>query len=244
MPPLHNPGQSLGDQLTDLIYGKMVMWWVVAVLGIVFAVHEWLRWWLTSPPQPVVATGLAAVLVGLAAWRVVKIWPEARRVSLGLKGEKVVGQCLEQLRATGYQVFHDIPGDGYNVDHVLVGPGGVFAVETKTRMKPRGRESKVVFDGETVTVDGFSPDRDPVVQVQAAARQVKEIIRQTTGLDIHVRPVVLYPGWFTRSARGVDVWVLNETAFPKWVQAENRSLDDAAVRQIAAGIAMHVRNGG
>jgi len=243
MPPLRNPGQSLGEQLTDLTYGKMVMWWIVAVLGIVFAANEWLRWWLDSPPQPFVASAIAVVLVGLAVWRVARIWPEVRCVALGHRGEKVVGQCLEQLRAEGYQVFHDIPGDGYNVDHVLVGPGGVFAVETKTRTKPCGRESAVVFDGETVTVDGFAPDRDPIVQVQAAARQVREIIRRSTGLDVQVRPVVLYPGWFTRSARGVDVWVLNETAFPKWVHAEERSLDDAAVRQIAAGIAIHVRNG-
>jgi hypothetical protein len=25
---------------------------------------------------------------------------------------------------------------GFNVDHILIGPGGVFAIETKTRTKP------------------------------------------------------------------------------------------------------------
>lgn len=244
MSPLRNPGQSLGERLTDLIYGGLVMWWIVGLVGVFFAASEWVRWWLNSPPQPLVANAMAAVLVGIAVWRIARIWPEARCVALGHRGEKVVGQCLEQLRAEGYQVFHDILGDGFNVDHVLVGSGGVFAIETKTRMKPRGRESKVRFDGETVTVDGFTPDRDPIVQVRAAARQVKEVIRRSTGLDIQVRPVVLYPGWYTDSARGVDVWVLNETAFPKWIRTEKRSLDDVTVQQIAASMAMHVRNSG
>ena len=43
---------------------------------------------------------------------------------------------LEDLRAQGYAVFHDIPGDGFNVDHALIGPAGIFAIETKTRAKP------------------------------------------------------------------------------------------------------------
>jgi hypothetical protein len=72
----------------------------------------------------------------------------------------------------------------------------------------------------------------------------EEIIRRSTGMELQVRPVVLYPGWVTRSARGSEVWVLNETAFLKWVHAEKPSLGDATVRQVAASIAMYVRDGG
>ena len=241
--PLREPGQSLGDELVELLYGKAMMWVTIGVLGLALAGHEWLRWWLNSPPQPLAASALAVALVAIAVWKVAGLLPRARDVALGRLGEKVVGQSLEQLRVAGYQVFHDIVGDHCNVDHVIVGPGGVFVVETKTRMKPRGRDAVVVFDGEGVTVDGLTPDRDPIVQVQAAAHHVAEIIRSTTGQDARVHAVVLYPGWFTRSARGSPVWVLNETAFPKWVLAEKPVLGDAEVRRIAAGIAMHVRHG-
>ena len=41
----------------------------------------------------------------------------------------------------GFAVFHDVPGDkAFNVDHVVIGPQGVFAVETKGRGKPASRE--------------------------------------------------------------------------------------------------------
>src|SRR5689334_11974907 len=104
---------------------------------------------------------------------------------------------LEQLRAAGYRVFHDVKGgENFNIDHVLVGPGGVFAVETKTRSKPEGRDAKVVYDGECVRVDGMEPDRDPVEQARANADRVRDLLREMTGNWIRVRPVVVYPGWW------------------------------------------------
>jgi hypothetical protein len=127
------------------------------------------------------------------------------------------------------------------VDHVLVGPGGVFVIETKTRMMPKGRESEVVYNGKTVKVDGWSPERDPITQVLAASRYVANLIKDATGKEINIRPVVLFPGWFTRQPEGSDVWVLNETAFPKWVAGAHVVLDDAAVQQIAGAISMYVR---
>jgi hypothetical protein len=55
-----------------------------------------------------------------------------RTLRQGIEGEKAVGQFLERLREQRYQVFHDLVGDGFNVDHVLIGPAGVFTIETKT----------------------------------------------------------------------------------------------------------------
>jgi hypothetical protein len=52
---------------------------------------------------------------------------------LGARAETEVGHSLEQLRGEGWLVVHgysrDRPGD---IDHVLCGPGGVYAIETKS----------------------------------------------------------------------------------------------------------------
>jgi len=106
---------------------------------------------------------------------------------------------------------------------------------------PAGRESEVVYDGERITVDGFDPERDPVAQANAVARHVKDIIRQTTGRDMFVQPVILFPGWYTRQPSGSDIWVLNETAFPKWIHGADAKLDEGEVQLIASAIAVHVR---
>ena len=78
--------------------------------------------------------------------------------------------------------FHDVVGLGFNVDHVIVGPAGVFTVETKTWSKPAKGDAKVVFDGERVRINGFEPDRNPIVQAKAQARWLKEVLAESTGM--------------------------------------------------------------
>jgi hypothetical protein len=50
----------------------------------------------------------------------------------GAEGEEAVGAVLESLTADGWHVIHDVSFGRGNIDHVVVGPGGVFAVETKS----------------------------------------------------------------------------------------------------------------
>jgi len=66
---------------------------------------------------------------------------------LGFDGERFVGEELSRLIAFGYEIYHDVPFDGFNIDHVLVEPSGVYASETKTHCKPiderAGKEFRV-----------------------------------------------------------------------------------------------------
>ncbi|MBU1055794.1 MAG: NERD domain-containing protein [Proteobacteria bacterium] len=40
------------------------------------------------------------------------------------------------LFKVGYKVYHDFPAEKFNIDHIIIGPAGVYAVETKARQKP------------------------------------------------------------------------------------------------------------
>jgi Nuclease-related domain len=80
---------------------------------------------------------------------------------------------VSTLRELGYKVFHDVVGGDFNLDHVLIGPAGVFTVETKTHSKRIG-DARVTFEGETIRGGGFEPDRDPLVQPKGS--QVQELL--------------------------------------------------------------------
>jgi hypothetical protein len=54
----------------------------------------------------------------------------------GAVGEERVGAILEDLRVEGWSAVHDVATGRGNVDHIVVGPCGLFTVETKSR---RGR---------------------------------------------------------------------------------------------------------
>jgi hypothetical protein len=52
--------------------------------------------------------------------------------SRGAEGEEVVGRIIEGLAAEGWCVIHDISFGRGNIDHIVIGPGGIFTVETKS----------------------------------------------------------------------------------------------------------------
>lgn len=51
----------------------------------------------------------------------------------GAEGEEVVGKILESLVEDGWHVIHDVCFGHGNIDHIVVGPGGIFTIETKSR---------------------------------------------------------------------------------------------------------------
>ncbi len=241
-PPLRQAGQSLDEKINDTLTEEAVLWIMAGAFAVALAIAEWIREWFELPPAPWSLTIFAVIVAGIVAWRLVLITQELRQLALGRKGEIVVGQCLEELRAQGYAVLHDITGNDFNVDHILVGPAGVFAVETKTRTKPTDHDAQVVYDGQTITVDGFTPERDPVKQVKAEADFVRDLIESATGKRLDVRPVVLFPGWYTKFDGPKDIWVLNPKLLVGYLRNERRSLSDEDVRLISFALSTYVRS--
>jgi hypothetical protein len=76
---------------------------------------------------------LGALLVMIIASAAIE--PSAERWARGAAGERKVGATLEGL-GPDWHVLHDIYLGRGNIDHVVVGPGGTFTVETKSH---RGR---------------------------------------------------------------------------------------------------------
>src|SRR5262252_8132410 len=58
--------------------------------------------------------------------------PLVHRRDLGAGGEEYVGAILGSLDEH-WSVIHDATVGPGNIDHIVVGPGGVFAIETKAR---------------------------------------------------------------------------------------------------------------
>ena len=71
------------------------------------------------------------------------------------------------------------------VDHVVAGPAGVFAVETKY-----WRGNVTVEDGH-ILLDGQLPDRDPLAQARKEAQLVKSALA-SAGWNGAVTPVLAF----------------------------------------------------
>jgi hypothetical protein len=242
-PPLPQAGDSTRDRVFGLTM-DMFPWLLPPGLCLFWAGVEWSRRLFGSSPSPWLPTILSVALAALAVRKIRQVRRSMRNYALGARGERAVGQSLETLRARGYHVFHDIQDDRGNIDHILIGPAGVFAIETKTRSKRTTGRPTITYDGRKVLVDGLEPDRDPIAQALACARRLRQILKQQTGQDVTVKPVVLYPGWFveytTGQATDADVYVASDNYFlgsfaPGNAHAQ-RVLDDATINLLAAGM--------
>ena len=120
-------------------------------------------------------------------------------------GEILTARSLmDGLTRPGWFVFHGlkIPDSG-DIDHIVVSPKGVFAIETKT---PRGYS--IDCEKGFLRVDGRAlRTPDPIHQVKKNAQYLNGLIRQLTGARKWIHPIVCLPGFDFEpfETRGVEV---------------------------------------
>lgn len=217
--PLHYPGQSIEERIQDLLV-SLGQYIFTSLMILFLALYEWMRLFLNNPPNPYLISIVAILYITFSVFKVTRIWQEINRLKLARDGEKIVGQYLDQ-HAKDARLLHDITGDGFNIDHVIIAPQGIFVVDTKTYSKPASGEAKIVVAGDRVLVNGYEIDRNPLDQVRALSRWLRELLEQSTGKKFPVRPVVLFPGWFVEPRKPAqEVWVLNPKALPAFIAKE------------------------
>lgn len=168
---------------------------------------------VAETPVRMAITAVAIVgAIGFLTAKLLRLSKEFDQLRLGLDAELAVGQELDQLMRSGAAVFHDFPADKFNIDHIVISPGGVFAVETKGRAKPiknRGtKDATVEFDGRALKFPEWIETK-PLEQAERQARWLRNWLTSAVGSPMPVRSVLVLPGWFVeRKGRG-DVAVLS-----------------------------------
>jgi hypothetical protein len=101
----------------------------------------------------------------------------------GAEGERRTARLLAPLERRGYQIFHDlaVPGSAANVDHLVVGPTGVYVIDSK---RYRGH---LHYAAGHLWHGGRTLDRTLATLVWEAT-QVAETLG--FGPDLHVYPVL------------------------------------------------------
>ena len=130
--------------------------------------------------------GAVALVLSLLhrGWSLMKGMRHVERYFKGARGEERVSGILKSLPST-YHVFNDFVAGGTHIDHVVAGPAGVFAVETKYW---RG---KVSLDSGHILLDGQLPSRSPLAQVCKEAALVKAKLAKS-GWSGTVTPVLAF----------------------------------------------------
>ena len=199
--------EALDDKLTDTF-----LLGIFAPLGAIAAVFFALA---LSPP---LTRLVVAFVSGVAAFafvtrRMLAQLRELRNCRLGFHGERAVAEEINQLMRDGCRVFHDVPMEPYgNIDHVIVAPSGVYAVETKTRRKrkapPGKKDHEVVFDGKALEFP-HGADTHGLEQARQQADRLRAMLTKAVGEPVGTMAILTLPGWFVMSRVNGPLKVVN-----------------------------------
>lgn len=247
-PPGAQLGRQLGGEQMELGFGLIEMLLPGFFLLFIYAQT------ITQPSSAIQTTYIAVVVVGWILWEIyagVKLARRIKRIKtlrLGYECELAVGQELDLLMLSGFRIFHDVPAENFNIDHIVVGPPGVFAVETKGRSKiasgdGEGRKQFRVSYSRGVLTFPNGSDTKAIPQATRQAKWVSQWLSQSTGQSVSAKPVVVLPGWYVEIKDKPEVPVIAAGYIQGYFLGQRAQvLSDKEISQIVYQIDQKVRD--
>jgi hypothetical protein len=132
---------------------------------------------------------------GIAA-RVLGLRTEATSWEVGAKGERIVDKRLGKLTRDGWQVLSSVmKRSGADIDHVVIGPPGVFTINTKHH-----REARIWVGEHAVKVNNVQQRYLP--KSRHEAESAARVLGSALGMPIKVTPVLAFVGAASINTRG------------------------------------------
>jgi Nuclease-related domain len=249
---LRGPGESQRDRIAAEAWNAAEYAALCVFLPpLMFCVYPLKSVYDGELPEQATLAAFSLAAAALLAWPLARLWrvlAHARSLALGYEAEVAAGQELDALRHLDYCVFHDVPAEGLdsNIDHVVVGPAGVFAVSAVGRMasdaNEGGEPTEVTYDGERLQFPGWE-ETLPLGQVVAHADWLCGWLANALNEPVAVRAILVLPGWSVKrtavsgipvlAARRVNAYFSRMRPLPE--------MTDTMVDRIAEQLDRHCR---
>lgn len=144
----------------------------------------------------------------------------------GAKSEQAVAEALQEL-PDDYYVFHDLEFPGFNIDHVVLGPNGIFLVETKSQ------KGNITQENEVLLRNGRKFFKDFLKQCWRQAYSLRDHLGKDRLGGIAIKPILCFARGFVEvrgPVRGVAV--LNVGYLRPYILSQRGSLPSQKREQI------------
>jgi hypothetical protein len=236
------PGQSVRDERDKLLNDTLSDYLFLMVIFWLLAGWEWFRRWKPLPAGAEILTGAALLVTAYCLVRIFLVRREIRNLNQAERSERRVSELLTQLRCKHYVAFDDLPVDQANIDHVLVGPGGIFAIETKA-YRVFGNGCVGVDKSGVLRLSNKPALKDPLGQAARSAADVAKILTERMRKDFDVVPVLIFPGWTLKGAKAeTGVVVLNDAMISEFFGSRPTVLSDEHITNICSHLDQTARS--
>jgi len=158
----------------------------------------------------VLLTALAAAAL-FALYRLIRTVFAWRTVRFMRDANIAIGHQLQRIASAHGRAYHDVPTSAGIVDHVLIGQGGVYAINVVAR---RHLKKGSVNLGSNDLHFSNSERTLPIVDVIATTNRLEKEFRKILGKNIRVRSVIAVPGWDISDQTDNDHLLVNERTIP------------------------------
>lgn len=235
---LRPPGTHLQQRIQDLQF-DLTMWLACMLLSplVTYSLHittSYFEGEKESIPRTVINVVIGLGFMTFIAKKLYRTMADLQQHRLGLDGELATAEELNQLMLVGCRVFHDIPIDYGNIDHVVVSLSGVFIVETKMRGKPVGHDNaaRVIVDDKYLRYPDVTTPL-PMSQIETQTRWLSLHLASSVGESVPVEGMLALPGWYIDRQAKSGLFVFNPRNCQKFFVLKRQVLSPKLVQQVA-----------
>ena len=189
--------------------GAGLMFVFIFAVAHTFEAHQLFEGYPAWQLYVLLATLFAAA--AFALYRLLRTIQQWRQVRFLRDANIAVGHSLQRIAVGHGRVFHEVMTVAGVVDHVLVGPGGIYAINVVAHRAMR-RESVQLADGELQ----FAPDGTsiPITDIASKTTRLQQDFSDLLKNSVRVRSVIAVPGWDADIQPGDGHLVVNERTLP------------------------------
>jgi hypothetical protein len=136
--------------------------------------------------------GFVALVTGYAIFCLIKTAQARYRVKFVRDANVAIGHQLQQLCVEGSRVYHDVGTAAGVVDHVIVGPKGIYAVNVVARRSRKNAQARLRNDSIQYS---NSKSGHSIADILSKTARLQKEFRELVGHNIRVRSVIAIPGW-------------------------------------------------
>lgn len=214
------------------------------IVGGIAGVMLLLLWVWSKSMSSIASLGLPAVIILVIAFKVVfsalekkgmQLKKRAKDANKGAQAEEKVEAKLTALPEE-FVSFHDLAFPGFNIDHVAVGPGGVFVIETKSH------GGTITNNGDQLLLNTSPPEKDFISQTWSQTYHIKNMLKEKLGREIPVYPVLCFTNAFVQvrgKVKGVSV--VNGGYLNTHIARQKPVLEKSQIAQVVASLKIETK---
>jgi hypothetical protein len=247
---LRNPGQYLEEGMLDEIIRMVDHFLIICFAVLIPAQLAWAHFHPPALSSAIISAIIAAPVIIWSSLKIIKSYQRFKNNVLGRDGERYVSQILHKEKEKEWRIFDDVQMGGYNIDHLLIAPQGIFCIETKVRKRKDNRMKKIVYNGKTLKIDDFvyhpNNPKSPIYQVMLTSKNLESSLKLLLGKSFLVKPVLVFPITSVtnklHNKPNDDCWVMNPEQLPAIIRNSPVILKPQEKNKICSVVEKYVRS--